>query len=112
MDEDIKNKPDEGRKEPAPEEKISGGVSAYAEVSFNMFISGLAMESLVTMGDIENPITKKREVNLPHAKFIIDTLAILEQKTKGNLTPDEAAGLEAILYDLRMRFVAKTKDAK
>lgn len=78
------------------------------EVTFGLFISGLMMEALVALGDLENPVTKKKETSLPHAKFIIDTLSMLKDKTKGNLAKDESDALEAVLYDLRMRFVEKS----
>lgn len=77
------------------------------EVTFPLFISGLLMEAMIALGDIESPITKKKEFSAPHTKFIIETLAMLKEKTKNNLTKEEDVSLEAILYDLRMRFVKK-----
>lgn len=77
------------------------------EVTFSLFISGLLMESLIALGDMEHPVTKKKELSVPHAKFIIETLAMLKDKTKGNLTKEEESSFEAVLYDLRMRFVQK-----
>lgn len=65
------------------------------------------MDGLVALGEVENPATKKTDADLTHAKFVVDMLAILQEKTKNNLTKDEDAMLEAILYDLRMKFVAK-----
>ena len=53
-----------------------------------------------------HPVTKKREKNLEEAKYTIDLLEMIEEKTKGNLTPEEKRYLDQILYDLRMRFVA------
>ena len=113
--EDINKKVDESWKEnvdkektaPSPKGDESDGADTV-EVSFSLFISGLMMEALVALGDAQNPISKKKEVNKLHAKFIIDTLAVLQEKTKNNLTKDEEGMLESILYDLRMRFVNKT----
>lgn len=82
------------------------------EVNFPLFISGLMMEGLIAIGDAEHPVTKKKEVNIPHGKFIIDTISMLKDKTKNNLTKEEGDMLEAILYDLRMRFVTKTAQKK
>ncbi len=59
-------------------------------------------------GEIENPLSGKREVDLPTARFLIDVIAMLQDKTKGNRTPDEDAYLSGVLANLRMAFVAKT----
>jgi hypothetical protein len=77
--------------------------------TFALLISGLTTQAMISLGDIENPFTKKAELNLPEARFHIDMLEMLEQKTEGNLTPEEAQMLQGILFDLRMRFVAKAK---
>lgn len=97
------------------EKKAAGeGKAAEApEVTFGLFMSGLLMEALIALGDVEHPITKKKELNAPHAKFIIETLAMLKEKTKNNLSKEEEGSLEAVLYDLRIRFVNKAgKQAK
>ena len=82
------------------------------EASFPLFISGLMMEGIISLGEVEHPIAKKKETNLPHAKFIIDTLAMLQEKTKNNLAKEEAEMLDGVLYELRMRFVAKSGGEK
>ncbi|MEK7821872.1 MAG: DUF1844 domain-containing protein, partial [Planctomycetota bacterium] len=64
---------------------------------------------LVALGEIENPMTRKREKNLAQAKFTIDTLGVIEEKTRGNLTPEEQRYLEGVLYDLKMSFVNSTQ---
>lgn len=78
------------------------------EPNFSLFVSGLSMQVLIFLGDIDNPITHKKEENLDQAKYIIDTLAILKEKTKGNLTANEANLLDNVLYELRMKCTAKT----
>ena len=80
------------------------------EVSFGLFITGLMMEAVMALGDLENPVTHKKELNLQHAKILIDTLEMLKEKTKNNLSKDEDEAINSILYDLRMRFVAKAKE--
>ena len=77
------------------------------EVGFGLFITGLMMEAVMALGDLENPATHKKELNLQHAKILIDTLEMLKEKTKNNLSKDEDEAMSSILYDLRMRFVAK-----
>lgn len=82
------------------------------EASFGLFISSLMMQAVSALGDIENPVTKKKEMNLSHAKFMIDTLVMLQDKTRNNLTKEESDMLDGFLYELRMRFVAKNKDTE
>ena len=103
-------KVDESWKEAVSKDKEGPGVEDapdMPEITFGLFISGLFMEALIALGDAEHPVTKKKELSAPHAKFIIETLSMIKDKTKNNLTKDEEAALEGILYDLRMRYVAK-----
>ena len=79
------------------------------EARFDMFPSGLAMEAFVAMGDMPHPSTRKQSTNLAQAKYLINLLGILEDKTRGNLTADEEKLLKDILYQLRMRYLAKSK---
>lgn len=82
---------------------------ALPEVDFSSFIFSLSTSALIHFGLIADPMTKKTEKNLPLAKQTIDLLAMLKDKTKGNLTNEEAELLDRILYDLRMRYVKETK---
>jgi hypothetical protein len=77
------------------------------EVRFDVFLSSLAMDALISLGDIPHPTTKKQNTNLPQAKYLIDLLGVLEEKTKGNLSVDEERLLKDTLYQLRMRYLAK-----
>jgi len=78
------------------------------EARFDLFVSGLAIDALIAMGDVPHPVTKKSAANLPHARYLIDLLGILEEKTRGNLSVDEDRLLKDTLYQLRMRYLAKT----
>ena len=75
------------------------------EVTFSAFVYSLSTSALVHLGEIPEPITEKMDKNLPLAKQTIDILGILQEKTKGNLTPEEENLLNSFLYDLRMRYV-------
>ena len=75
------------------------------ELTFSAFVYSLSTSVLVHLGEIPEPVTEKMEKNLPLAKQTIDILGILQEKTKGNLTPDEENLLNGFLYDLRMRYV-------
>ena len=78
------------------------------EARFDVFISGLAVDALMAMGDMPHPVTKKTSVNLPHARYLIDLLGVMEEKTRGNLAVDEERMLKDTLYQLRMRYLAKS----
>lgn len=80
-------------------------------VTFSSFVVSLASSAMVNLGEVADPISKGRNENLGIARQTIDLLGILEEKTKGNLDEEEAKLLENVLYDLRLRFVAK-RDAK
>jgi len=65
----------------------------------------IATQAMIALGQVPNPITGKIEQRLKQAKHYIDTLAVLEEKTAGNRTPDESALLNEILHQLRMAYV-------
>ncbi|OGX09749.1 MAG: hypothetical protein A2Y05_01070 [Omnitrophica WOR_2 bacterium GWA2_53_43] len=69
------------------------------------YISGLAYQAMVFLGEIPNPVTNASEKNLEQAKFVIETLILLQEKTKGNLTQKESDVLNTAAYELQMKFV-------
>jgi hypothetical protein len=89
----------------APEEP-SG---AFPAVDFHTFVLSLGSSALLHLGELEHPEVGAPQVDLGLAKQTIDILAMLEQKTKGNLTSAEAKLIESLLYDLRLRFVESSK---
>ena len=110
MADEIKKHVDESWKESVQKDKeadLPKEEMRPVEVSFGLFITGLAMEALISLGDLENPVTHKKETDIQHAKLLIDTLEMLQKKTKANLEKDEEDALNSMLYDLRTRFVAK-----
>jgi len=75
-------------------------------IDFSTFILSLSTSALFHLGLVEDPQTGERAApDLGLASQSIDTLAILEEKTRGNLDGEEAHLLESLLYELRMRFV-------
>ena len=74
--------------------------------SFLVLLSTLATQSMAAMGIFPDPMTGKPNVNRPMAKHFIDSLAMLKEKTEGNLTEEEAAHLRDALHQLRMQYVA------
>jgi hypothetical protein len=77
-------------------------------VDFATFVLSLTHSAHVHLGLAADPGTGETEANLPMARQTIDLIALLEDKTKGNLSGEEERILEQALYDLRMRFVEVT----
>ncbi len=78
-------------------------------VTFPAFVMSLNTSALYHLGEIADPTTGKRMVDLDIAKHAIDTLALIQNKTKGNLEKDEEELLKNILYDIKLRFVKAVK---
>ena len=72
--------------------------------SFPVLVTTLATQTISLLGQLPGP-EGKPVVQLNHAKHFIDTLAVLEEKTKGNLTSEESAMLTNVLHELRMLYV-------
>jgi hypothetical protein len=89
-----------------PSDKSPLGLPA---VDFHTFVLSLGSSALLHLGELEHPDVGAPQKDLPLAKHTIDILAMLEQKTKGNLTSAEAKLIESLLYDLRLRFVELSK---
>lgn len=120
MDESAKKRVDESWKEQAEREKrvpseaakppsreAAGRAEETPEARFDLFISGLAMEALLALGELPHPTTRKQETNLPQARYLVDLLGVFEEKTKNNLSVDEERLLKDTLYQLRMRYLKK-----
>jgi len=79
---------------------------ALEPVTFTSLVLSLATTAAVHFGDLGDPATgEKSPRNLEGARQMIEMLGMLQEKTKGNLTPQEATILERVLFELRMRFV-------
>jgi hypothetical protein len=74
--------------------------------SFSFLVATHAAQISTLLGQTPNPLTGKTEVRLDMAKHFIDTLAILQEKTKGNLTDDESQLLSAVLHQARVGYLA------
>jgi len=117
VDEDWKHEVQEEKRRMAAQEQAqrtraraagpqaAAGAPPPPKPSFAQFLSGLATQVLIALGEMESPMTGKRETDLPQAQHTIDLLTLLEEKTKGNLTPQEENFLTNALHDLRLRYV-------
>ncbi len=79
---------------------------------FNFFITTLSLQASISLGQMPNPSTNKTEVDLMQAKFIIDTLDMLKEKTSGNLNSDESKLLDNLLYELKNAYLEKDREVK
>lgn len=87
----------------------SGSESPKAEVDFSSFVISLATQVVIHLGEIPHPESNQRVENFEAARQTIDILALLEEKTVGNLSQDESHLLKEALTSLRMAFVNKSK---
>jgi len=78
------------------------------EANFQILVSTFATQAAVALGQVPNPATKRTDVDLPQAKFAIDLLQVLEEKSAGNLEDEERAFLDQCLYQLRMLYIDKS----
>ncbi len=93
---------------PAAGEGAEAGPSRPRELppaDFATLVSTLVTQIFLALGGLEDPKTKKRYVDLALARHHIDTLVVLEEKTRGNLTDDEKKLLDKALYETRMQYV-------
>jgi hypothetical protein len=74
--------------------------------SFASFLMSIASNAASSLGMMEHPVTRKREVDLELGKHWIDVLGMLQEKTRGNLLAQEQQILEGLLADLRMQYVS------
>jgi len=73
--------------------------------SMQVLVAGLYTQTLVALGAVENPVTGKKATDIDEAAYLIDTIAMLKEKTEGNLTAEEGAYVQGVLTDLRLRYV-------
>lgn len=83
--------------------------AALPPVDFHTFILSLGSSALLHLGELEHPEAGGPKQDLSLAKHTIDILAMLQDKTKGNLTAPEEKLIESLLFDLRLRYVEATK---
>ncbi|MDD5130684.1 MAG: DUF1844 domain-containing protein [Candidatus Omnitrophica bacterium] len=110
FNEQVRKKVDESWKQRVEKEKQepqNQGDFVPPEPDFKFFITTLTLQASIALGHMANPSTGKTEQDPVQAKFLIDTLGMLQEKTKGNLTQEETDLLENLLYELRVAYLAK-----
>ncbi len=81
-------------------------------IDFTSYVLSYYTQGLVLLGEVPNPLTNTKEQDLQGARHTIDILSMLEEKTKGTLQAEESQLLGSVLYELRMKFMAKTNRIK
>jgi hypothetical protein len=103
-DEKAQAKPPSEEKSETSEEKKP----PLPPIDFPSYLLSYYTQGLVLLGEVPNPYSGSKEEDVDAAKHIIDILALLKEKTKGNLSQDEEKLLESVLYELRMKYMAKS----
>jgi len=109
VDESWKNNIEKEKQQPETQKEEQFKIP---DVNFSFFATTLGMQTSIALGDVPNPMTNKTETSLDQAKYLIDTLDMLKEKTKNNLTNEENQLLDNMLYELHMRYVTKKEGDK
>ena len=81
-------------------------------IDFSTYVIMLANTVMMLLGQMPDPATHQRHLDLPQAKHTIDILMMLRAKTRGNLTAEEAKLLEDVMPQLQMAYVSVSRQAK
>ena len=110
IDEDWKSQVDREREEVekkrAEASEGAGGEQQMPEASLSFLVSTISAQILSSLGQFPDPVIGKPVIRLDYAKLNIDTLAVLKEKTQGNLTKEEDQMLDQTLHELRMLYLA------
>jgi hypothetical protein len=87
----------------------AGAAPTLPAVDFHTFVLSLGSSALLHLGELEHPDMGAPQKDLAMAKHTIDILVMLEEKTRGNLSPAEEKLIGSLLYDLRLRYVEAQK---
>jgi hypothetical protein len=112
--------PPPGKEEPKKTSGAAAGTATpnqevprpEAHIDFPSYILSYYTQGLVLLGEVPNPYTNKKEEDMDGARHTIDILSMLQEKTKGNLGKEEHQLLDSVLYELRMKYMAKTSRIK
>ena len=92
--------------------ELDASSSGASSINFASFVLSLVHTAAVHFGDVGDPVTGEHHApNLPLAQQMIDILAMLEAKTRGNLSVEERQLIEQVLYELRVRYVEVSRSA-
>jgi len=92
-----------------PAESTETHTSSAPALDFSTFILSLSSSVLISLGILENPLTKSSEKDIAAAKQTIDLLALLKEKTSGNLTEGESKLIADLLTELQLQYCRSTE---
>ena len=102
---------DNGSYRPCPDGQVrKDGKCVMPDITFSALVMSFNTAALLHLGEISDPGTGQKRKDLMSAKHTVDTLVMLEEKTKGNLGEDEQNLLKHVLYDLKVRFVKEEEN--
>jgi len=78
----------------------------FPEPTLLTLVTGLAAQAMISLGIFPNPVDGQTRILLHQGKHLIDTIAMLSEKTSGHQTPEETQTFEKILHELRMIYIA------
>jgi hypothetical protein len=96
---------DGGTREETPEDALKHE-DFFTGLTFSALILSLSTSALVNLGELPDPLSSDKGINLPLAKQTIGIIEMLKDKTRGNLSQDEERLINNMLYDLRMKYVS------
>jgi hypothetical protein len=99
----------QNRQETRASDDFSQRRETAPEITFATFVVGLSTQALVHLGELPDPHTSQPATDLPAAQQLIDIIAMLENKTRGNLERDEQSMLESSVFFLRMKYVERAR---
>jgi hypothetical protein len=114
IDEDWKSQvqaeKEAAKQQPASSPQASGGAPRPGDfqmppASLEMLVTTLVTEAMISLGQVPHPHTGEVTFQPLQAKYLIDTVDMLREKTKGNVTPDETELMEQLLHQLRLAYV-------
>lgn len=107
----AKDAPESAPASAAPDQDGGEDEGGEMEVTFLNYVTSLGFQAMIFLGEIPHPVSHQTEKNLDQAKFIIDTLLMIRDKTKGNLDSREQNLLNASVYELQMKYVEILKSS-
>lgn len=79
--------------------------SGEMQVSFANYLMSMAYQAMIFLGELPNPVTGQTQRNIRQGKFLIDTLAMIQEKTRGNLSQEEESFLSTSLNELGTKYL-------
>ncbi len=86
-----------------------GNSRPEVQAEFHIFLTSLGMQAMIFLGEMPNPLNNETKVEIARAKYMIDSIAMIKDKTQGNLSAEEQKLIDDILYGLRLKYAEKNK---